>query len=300
MNQAKWIACSLIILLCLSEPAFGLELHDQAGRLVKVPTKVQRIVALAPSVTEIIYALGQEKKLVGVTQYSDYPEAARKLPKIGSYVRLDLERIVALKPDICFGIREGNPKHQVEKIEALGIPVYIIDPHNAEGIMEAIKGMGAALGAFGPADLLAREMARRIDRVSRLANTAASKPRVFFQVDAAPIITAGTNTFTHELITLAGGVNLGAGPVPYPRLSWEEALALNPEIVVITSMAGGHSPESLKAQWRKWQQLPAVQQNRLYVVDAGLFDRPTPRFVEGLEALARIVHPELYGGPGGR
>ncbi len=296
MNQTKRIVCSLIILLCLSGPAFGLELHDQAGRLVKVPTTVSRIVALAPSVTEIIYALGQEKRLVGVTQYSDYPEAAKGLPKIGSYVRLDLERIVALKPDICFGIREGNPKHQVEKIEALGIPVYIIDPHNTGGIMEAIKGMGAALGASGPADLLARDMARRIDKVSRLANTATSKPRVFFQVDAAPIITAGTSTFTHELITLAGGVNLGAGPVPYPRLSWEEALALSPEIVVITSMAGGHSPESLKAQWRKWQQLPAVQQNRLYVVDAGLFDRPTPRLVEGLEALARIVHPELYGG----
>lgn len=300
MNPTKRIFLSLGLVLCLTCPALGLELHDQAGRLVRVPVKVQRIVALAPSITEIIYALGQEKKLVGVTQYSDYPEAAKGLPKIGSYVRLDLERIVALKPDICFGIREGNPKHQVEKIEALGIPVYIIDPRNAEGIMAAIKGMGAALGASGPAETLTQEMAKRIAKVSRLANTASSKPRVFFQVDAAPIITAGTNTFTHELITLAGGLNLGAGPVPYPRLSWEQALALNPEIVVITSMAGGHSPESLKAQWRQWPQLPAVQQNRLYVVDAGLFDRPTPRFVEGLEALARIIHPELYGAPGGK
>lgn len=300
MHQIQQILFSLGLVLCLTGPALGLELHDQAGRLVQVPVKVQRIVALAPSITEIIYALGQGKKLVGVTQYSDYPEAAKGLPKIGSYVRLDLERIVALKPDICFGIREGNPKHQVEKIEALGIPVYIIDPRNAEGIMEAIKGMGSALGASGPAETLTQEMARRIARVSRLANTASAKPRVFFQVDAAPIITAGTNTFTHELITLAGGLNLGAGPVPYPRLSWEQALALNPEIVVITSMAGGHSPESLKAQWRQWPQLPAVQQNRLHVVDAGLFDRPTPRFVEGLEALARIIHPELYGAPGGK
>lgn len=300
MRQIKQILLTLGLVLCLTGPALGLELHDQAGRLVKVPAKVQRIVALAPSITEIIYALGQEKKLVGVTQYSDYPEAAKDLPKIGSYVRLDLERIVALKPDICFGIREGNPKHQVEKIEALGIPVYIIDPRNAEGIMEAIKGMGSALGASGPAETLTQEMARRIAKVSRLANTASAKPRVFFQVDAAPIITAGTNTFTHELITLAGGVNLGAGPVPYPRLSWEQALALNPEIVVITSMAGGHSPESLKAQWRQWPQLPAVQRDRLHVVDAGLFDRPTPRFVEGLEALAKIIHPELYGAPGGK
>ncbi|MHB1014545.1 MAG: ABC transporter substrate-binding protein [Desulfurivibrionaceae bacterium] len=300
MNRIKQIFFSLGILLCMNASAFALELHDQTGRLVKMPARVQRIVALAPSITEIIYALGQEKRLVGVTQYSDYPEAAKNLPRIGSYVRLDLERIVALKPDICFGIREGNPKQQVEKIEALGIPVYIIDPRNLEGIMEAIKGMGAALGASERAESLTREMSLRIARVSRLASATASRPRVFFQVDAAPIITAGTNTFTHELITLAGGRNLGAGPVPYPRLSWEQALALNPEIVVITSMAGGHSPESLKAQWRQWQQLPAVRQNRLYVVEAGLFDRPTPRLVEGLEALAGIIHPELYGGPGGK
>lgn len=300
MKQSKQLLLSLAIVLCLTGPALGLELRDQAGRLVKAPAKVQRIVALAPSITEIIYALGQEKRLVGVTQYSDYPEAAKGLPKIGSYVRLDLERIVALKPDICFGIREGNPKHQVEKIEALGIPVYVIDPRDTGGIMEAIRGMGAALGVSGRAESLALEMSRRIARVSRLANTAAFRPRVFFQVDAAPIITAGSNTFTHELITLAGGQNLGAGPVPYPRLSWEQALALSPEIIVITSMAGGHSPESLKAQWRQWPQLPAVQQNRLHVVDAGLFDRPTPRLVDGLEALARIVHPELYGGPDGK
>ena len=300
MNRIKQIFFSLGILLCMNASALALELHDQTGRLVKMPARVQRIVALAPSITEIIYALGQEKRLVGVTRYSDYPEAANGLPKVGSYVRLDLERIVALKPDICFGIREGNPKQQVQQIEALGIPVYIIDPRNLAGIMAAIKGMGTALDADGRAASLTREMGLRIAAVRRLAGASSSRPRVFFQVDAAPIITAGTNTFTHELITLAGGQNLGAGPVPYPRLGWEQVLALDPEIVVITSMAGGHSPESLKAQWRQWPQLSAVRNNRLYVVDSGLFDRPTPRLVQSLEALAAIIHPELYGGHDGR
>lgn len=300
MAPLKHIVVMLCFVSWLSGPAFGLELRDQTGRLVKIPAKVQRIVALAPSVTEILYDLGEGKKLVGVTRYSDYPEAAKALPRVGSYVRLDLERIVALRPDICFGIREGNPKQQVEQIQALGIPVYIIDPRNLGGIMAAIKGMGAALGASGPAASLTREMSVRIAEVRRLAGTSSFRPRVFFQVDAAPIITAGTNTFTHELITLAGGQNLGAGPVPYPRLSWEEVLALDPEIVVITSMSGGQSPESLKAQWRQWPQLNAVRHNRLYVVDSGLFDRPTPRLVQGLEALAAIIHPELYGGHDGR
>lgn len=282
------------LLLLAGSMAQAAEVRDQTGRLVRLPAKVERVVALAPSLTEIVYALGQEGRLVGATQFSDYPAAALELPRVGSYVRLDLERIVALKPDLCFAIKDGNPRHQVERLAAMGIPVYVIDPHDLAGIMEAVRGMGAALGAGARAEAIVAGMEQRLARIQeRLAATPA-RPRVFFQVDAAPIITAGTGTFIHELITLAGGVNLGAGPVPYPRLSWEQALVLRPEVVVITSMAGGHGPESLKAQWRQWPQVPAVRQGRLHVVDAGIFDRPTPRLIDALEILAAIIHPGLF------
>lgn len=280
--------------LILAGPACAKEVRDQVGRLVRLPPRVERVVALAPSLTEIIYALGQEQRLVGSTQFSDYPAAALALPRVGSYVRLDLERIVALRPDLCFAIRSGNPRHQVERLVSLGIPVYVVDPSNIQETMEAIRGMGAVLGAAQRAEAIVEDMGRRLERVrGRLASVPA-RPRVFFQVDAAPIITAGSNTFIHELITLAGGVNLGAGPVPYPRLSWEQTLVLKPEIVIITSMAGGHSPEGLKAQWRQWPQLPAVREKRLHVVEAGIFDRPTPRLIDGLESLAAIIHPALF------
>lgn len=268
---------------------------DQAGRTVSIPDAPKRIVALAPSLAEIVFDLGKGAKLVGVTQFSDFPAEAKSLPMVGSYVRLDLERIVALQPDLCLGIRDGNPKHQVEKIEAAGIPVYIIDPRDIKGIMEAIRGVGGVLGVPARAETLVAEMSDRIEKVRRQVATTHSRPRVFFQLYSPPIVTAGSRTFIHELITIAGGVNLGAGEVDYPRFSWEKVLSLDPEVVVVTAMGGKQKPEQLKAQWQQWPQLSAVRSSRVHVVNDNFFDRPTPRLINGLEALLRILHPELFG-----
>jgi iron complex transport system substrate-binding protein len=268
---------------------------DQAGRTVSIPNAPKRIVALAPSLAEIVFDLGQGARLVGVTQFSDFPAEAKSLPKVGSYVRLDLERIVALKPDLCLGIRDGNPKHQIEKIEAAGIPVYIIDPRDIKGIMEAIQGVGGVLGVPARAEALVADMSGRIAQVRQQVATTQSRPRVFFQLYSPPIVTAGSKTFIHELITIAGGVNLGSGPVDYPRFSWEKILSLDPEVVVVTAMGGKQKPEQLLAQWRQWPQLSAVHSGRVHVVNDNFFDRPTPRLINGMEALLRILHPELFG-----
>lgn len=277
-------------------PAWGRTVVDQLGRRLTVSDDPQRVVALAPSLTEIVYSLGQEAKLKGVTQYSDYPEAAKMLPRVGSYIRLDLERILALKPDLFLAFRQGNPVHQLEQLAALGIPVYVVDPRDLRGIMAALRGIGAVLNAEPQARRLVEQMEQQVAAITRKTGQAAHRPRVFFQVDSGTIVTSGTNTFTHELIILAGGLNLGAGPVDYPRLGWEQVLALRPEVVVITSMAGGYTPEELKEQWYRWPVIPAVQQNRIHVVEAALFDRPTARLLEGLRILAAIIHPELFGG----
>jgi len=286
---------SVMLLLFSVGGVAARELVDQAGRPVHVPEPVTRIIALAPSITEIVYELGREKLLVGATQYSNTPVAARALPRVGSYIRLDVERIVALNPDLCLGIRDGNPIHTVEKIEALGIPVYVIDPKKLEDIIDVVRRLGDLLDAQAASDKLIHTMRARIDRVAETVATAKSRPGVFFQIDAAPIITIGSNTFINELITLAGGRNLAAGPQDYPRYNWEEILMLQPEVAIVASMAGGHSPDELLSGWRRWPQIPAVQNNRIHVVDANLIDRPTPRLVDGLELFARIIHPELYG-----
>ena len=267
---------------------------DQVGRTLVVPENPTRVIALAPSITEIIYDLGQERKLIGVTQYSTYPSEAESLPRVGSYVRLDIEKIVSLKPDLCIAIKDGNPKHIVDKIVSLGIPVYVIDPRNLLQIMDTITRLGSLLDAVNAAAVLIADMKKRIGQVQTLAKRARYKPRVFFQIDAEPLFSAGDNTFIHELIELSGGINTAAGEDPYPRYSWEDILVLQPEIVLISSMAGGLDPENLIRSWKKWKQLSAVNNDQVFVVEADLFDRPTPRLVDGLEAIAAIIHPELF------
>ena len=286
---------SLVFILILTTSlAQAREVSDMVGRVVDVPDNPQRIVALAPSITEIIFSLGQEAKLKGVTRYSDFPPAAKDLPRVGSYVHLDLERIVALQPDLCFATKDGNPIHIIEKIEALKIPVFVIDLRNMDEIMATIQRVGEVLSAQQKAAELVSDMRQRLKKVQRKIAQVGHRPAVFFQLDAAPIVSAGNGTFTNELINLAGGKNLAAGANPYPRYSWEEILKLQPEIVIVASMAGGYSKEKLKNDWLQWPQLPAVQTNRIYVVEANLFDRPTARLFYGLEVLAEIIHPELY------
>jgi iron complex transport system substrate-binding protein len=267
---------------------------DQVGRTLTIPENPTRIIALAPSITEIIYDLGQEKKLVGVTQFSTYPPEAESLPRVGSYIRLDIEKIISLKPDLCLATKDGNPKHIVDKIVALGIPVYVINPRNLQQIMDTITGIGSLLHAEQTATDLVVDMKKRIECVQAKVKKGSFKPRVFFQIDAEPLFSAGTNTFIHELVELAGGINTAAGETSYPRYSWEDILVLQPEIVLISSMAGGLAPEDLVRSWKKWDQLSAVKNDKVFVVEADMFDRPTTRLLDGLEIIAAIIHPELF------
>lgn len=289
----------LIILVWLAVPfgAFGRQVVDQAGRTVELPAEIKRVVSLAPSITEVVFSLGRQDLLKGATQYSEDPPEARLIPRVGSYVRLDVEKIVALQPDLCLAIRDGNPLHSVTKIESLGIPVYVVDPRSLATIMAMIFDLGEVLDAADRAGTIVLDMQARIKKVSdRLAGDIA-RPKVFFQIDAEPIVSASRNTFIHELIMMAGGLNLAAdvGMAAYPKFSWEDVLGLQPEVAIVASMAGGFSVESLKAGWRRWPQLPAVKNNRVHVVDASLVDRPTPRLLDGLETFAQIIHPELFG-----
>ncbi|MEJ2031825.1 MAG: cobalamin-binding protein [Deltaproteobacteria bacterium] len=290
----KILFLAIFLLLMLPAWAGGRVLIDTAGRRVKVVDHPQRVIALAPNITDLIYSLGQEAKLKGMTRYSNRPTAVRQLPKVGSYTHLDLERIVALRPDLCLAIRDGNPKHTVDQLTAMGIAVYVIDPRNLTEIMDAISRLGELLNARDRAAALVAEMQRRIARVKKKVAQTTTRPTVFFQVDADPIVSVGSDTFINQLITLAGGRNVTAGPVTYPRCSWEKILRMQPEVAAITSMSGGFTPKELLAQWRQWPQLAAVRTGRVHVVDADLFDRPTDRLVAGLEALARIIHPEVF------
>jgi iron complex transport system substrate-binding protein len=268
---------------------------DQMGRSMTVPDDPQRIVSLAPSITEIIFALGQEERLKGVTAYSNYPPAALTLPKVGTYVRLDLERIVALNPDLCIAIRDGNPKAAVVRLAELNIPVYAVNPRDIQTVTQAVIEIGSLLNADEKARQLAGEIRTRVQHIQSQVANSAYRPRVFFQISASPIISAGTYTFINELIVIAGGENLAAGNTAYPRYNREQVLALNPDVIIISSMTKDGSFEQSKAQWLRWPEIPAVKNQRIDIVDSDLFNRPSPRVVEALDTLAALIHPELVG-----
>jgi iron complex transport system substrate-binding protein len=266
---------------------------DQLKRRVTLPADPQRIISLAPSITEIIYALGQGNRLKAVTRYSDFPVDATKLPKIGSYVRIDLERVVALNPDLCIATKDGNPKEVIDRLESLKIPVYVVNPRNLDTMLGTILEIGEILNVGDNAETLVASLQNRIQRVKSMVAQTNRRPRVFFQIGISPIVSVGTDTFLHELIVLAGGENLAEGKIPYPRFSKEQVLALAPEIFIITSMARQAVFEHVKAEWRHWPNMPAVRDERIFLVDSNLFDRPSPRLVDGLEILTNLIHPQL-------
>jgi len=295
-NILKIAAIAAGLALLAGSPADAKFVTDQAGRRVEIPDRPQRVVSLAPSITEIVFALGREQILKGVTSYSDFPPEASGLPRVGSYVRLDLERIIELRPDLCIAVKDGNPKAAVDRLQALGVPVYALDPRSVPTVIQAILEMGAMLNAEDRAERLVREMRSRIDRVTAKLVGTGHRPRVFFQIGDAPIVSVGTNTFAHELISLAGGHNVAAGSAAYPRFNREQVLALAPDVIVISSMDRAGSIERTRQEWGRWPSVPAVRSGRIHLVDSDIFDRPSPRLVEGLEQLAGFIHPEIFGG----
>ena len=270
---------------------------DQLGRHVTIPEKPERIVSLAPSITEIVFALDQGYRLKGVTTYSDFPPEAKKLPKVGSYVQLDLEKIVALKPDLCIAIKDGNPIVVAQRLESMKIPVYAVNPKNLKTVINTVQEIGGLLKVEKKANKLVQNMKLRIQKVKSMVAKTTYRPRVFLQIGVSPIVSVGTNTFSHELIVLAGGKNLAEGPIAYPRYSIEQVLALSPEVIIITSMERAAVFKKVKAEWDRWPNMPAVRNHHVFIEDSNLFDRPTPRLVDGLELMVRLIHPELFERP---
>jgi len=288
---------ALFLLFILMSPAFFSSAHagvltDETGRRVNVPAHPRRIVSLAPDITEILFALGLEKEIVGVTRFSDYPEAARTRTKVGSYINLSLERILGLHPDLVIGTTNGNRKEAVDKLAMAGIPVYVTNPQRFSNIAETIVNIGRITGRDAAARKLAGEMKRKADRiVSRTVDC--RKPKVFVQIDSNPLISIGRNTIYHELIGMAGGINIaGRAQGKYPRYSMESVIKERPDVILISSMIGKASRKAALDSWSRWQDIPAVRNRRIYFIDSDLTDRFSPRIVHGLEKIAEILHPE--------
>ncbi|MDI7261484.1 MAG: cobalamin-binding protein [Thermodesulfobacteriota bacterium] len=250
---------------------------------------------MAPSITEILFALDINEEIVGITSFCDYPEAALSKPKIGGFVNPSIEKIVSLKPDLVIGIGEGNRKETIHRLDNLGLSVYCVNPKGFNGVMRTIQNIGEIVGRQDESEKIVRNMFGKMERIVTLTKPL-PRPRVFFQVGYYPIITVGRGTLADDLIRLAGGRSISENePMNYPTYSIETILSKSPEIIIMSSMESKRDYLNLIKMWQNWKSIPAVKINAIYVVDSNLVDRPTPRVVEGLEALARMIHPETVG-----
>jgi iron complex transport system substrate-binding protein len=253
----------------------------------------QRIVSLAPSLTETVFAVGAGDRLVGDTTYCDYPEAAKHIAKVGDTMTPNIEAIIGLKPDVVLVSTASQLERFTRQMEERQIAVYVSDPHNLDGVLQSITNVGEVTGNKAEAAELVSVLRNRIRVVG--AKLGAAKPvRVFYQVSAEPLYTAGHDAFITDLIARAGGTSV-SGDVPgaWPRLSNEAALASKPEAIVIPTgdSMGSEGNRDVAAALRG---SPAALSGRVYAINGDLLSRPGPRLVDGLEELAKDLHPEVF------
>ena len=275
----------------------SIALTDGLGREVKLESPAQRVVSLAPSNTEILFAIGAGSQVVGRDQLSDYPEAAKAVTDIGSaFEALNTELILSLKPDLVLAA-EINTADQVKALEDLGITVYYLkNPTTLEEMYSNLEIVAQLTGHEADAAELIDGLKARVAAVDEKIAMVTEKPTVFYEVDAsdpAKPYTIGKGTFITLVIERAGGTNIAGDIDGYPQLSLEQVVAANPDFIILGDSAYGITPESVAAR-PGWDGLSAVINNQIFPFDDNLVSRPGPRLVDGLEALAKVLHPELF------
>lgn len=267
---------------------------DDAGRRLYLAKPPARVVSLAPSITEMLFVLGLGEQIVGVTEFCDYPAGAKSKAKVG-YANPNMETIIGLQPDMVLAPKDFlRPDLQV-KLEQLKIPVFVLDAKTLEDIPLQIHTLGAMFEKTSAANDVTQRIRQHMTELKLKVETLSTK-RVLYVLNSQPLISVGPGSFIHQMIGLAGGVNVAAqAGVAYPRLSMETVLKEDPEVLIFPSGEVETVPRSEQQQWRRWDSLSAVKQQRFHEVSSNLLNRPGPRVIEGLEQLVRAIHPELFG-----
>ena len=267
---------------------------DEVGREVTFSFPPERIVSLAPNITEILFRLGLDEEIVGVSIHCNFPEKAKSKVRVGSYISLDFEKITSLRPDLIIATGAGNTRDMVDRLDKLGFYSYVIYPKNFDDILKSILHIGEVVNREKEAKRITEEMRKRSQRVIELTK-GLPRPKVFIQIADAPIVTVGKGSFADDLIRLAGGENIaGKEKEVYPRFGMEEILKRSPEVIVISSMNPKGDYQKILQEWNRWKTIPAVKNGRIHLIDSDLLDRPSPRIIDGLEELARVLHPEKF------
>lgn len=268
------------------------EVIDEAGRKLTLPLKIERIVSLAPNLTEIVYAVGAGDRLVGNTDYCDYPAQAKQVAKIGDTMHPSVERIIALKPQIVLVSTASQLEVFTKQLDQQRIVVYVTNPRSLDEIFRSINAFGEMFGNAEQAASVAADLRKRGDAVAT-ALSGVTPVRVFYQVAGEPLYTIGREAYLTDLVRRAGGVSVTADvPDAFPRFSDEAALSAMPEAIILPTGGSMGSANSTVAV--PLRDSPAVRTNRVYKINDDHLSRPGPRLVDGLEALAHALHPDAF------
>lgn len=273
------------LMLLMSPNIFAaITIQDDRGHLLKLKQTPQRIISLAPHVTELLYAVGASAQLVGADAGSDYPAAAKQLPRIGDYSRVNFERVATLKPDLVIGWRSGNRAADIYRLRQMGIPVLLTDAHSLTDVAKLLLLIAETTGHVQEGQRSARAFEVRLAKL-RASYTSTPPRRVFYQVWDQPLMTVGGQHWINDAITLCGGRNIFADLTgAAPRVSLEAVLTRAPEIII----SGDDAPDR-RSMWQRFPRLPAVKQGALMRMDVDALHRPTPRVLDGVEMLCSTM-----------
>ncbi len=276
-----------------SEPAnTTIEITDETGKRFRIPARLERVVSLAPNLTEIIYAVGAGDRLVGNTTFCDYPAEAKSVAKVGDTMQPNIESIIALRPQLVLVSTASQLEAFTRQMSQQNIPIYVTDPKDFEGVLRTIQSLGGLFGNHDKATQVVSDLRARARAVEDAVKS--RKPvKVFYQLSREPLYTAGRDSFITDLIRRAGGESVTADvPGAWPTFSQESALAAQPEAIILPTFDSMGQGETDVATALK--NSPAAKTRRVYGINGDLLSRPGPRLVDGLEEMARKLHPEAF------
>ena len=284
MHFARSIAATaLLLLLPAIAPAAPVAVVDDAGNRLRLDAPAQRIVSLAPHLTENLFAVGAGEQIVGASQFSDHPPEAEDIPRIGGYSRIDIERVLALEPDLVVGWSSGNDMAQLERLIGLGVPVYISEPRSFADIASTLERLGHLSGNDATGSRAAEALLSGVSALETRYRDA-EPVSVFYQVWQQPLMTVNDDHLIAKAIALCGGDNVfGALDTLVPRIDRESVLEIDPEVIAAGGM--GEDRRDWVEAWRQWPQLQAVRKEQLLFIPPSLIQRHTPRVLEGTTLL---------------
>lgn len=294
----KWLRLLLLLMVWIGMGILGLgALQNPRGGRAALSGRIDRIVSMAPNLTEILFALGLDDEIVGVTTWSDYPPQALNKPKVGTFWQPNIEAVIAAKPDLVVALGFEQQMNLADRLERIGCNCLTVSIEHVDDVFEAIKEIGTATKREGEADKLVHDMGGKLNRLSALVG-ASDRPRVLWVVQREPLRVAGRNTFINEMIELAGGEN-AIGPTihKYPPVGGEHVIAGRPDVIIEPAM-GRLDParhrENAVRFWSRFKSVPAVANKRIHIIQGDTVSRLGPRLHEAIEVIAKCLHPECF------